>query len=118
MTVRVATLQTKQDQNTTVHIWSGLLNGDTGDGKYTTNAKTLMAQLTSGTIGAGGTVIWQGSIDGGTNWFPLNDQAGVAISMTALLATKMILERPLLVRPNVTAGDGTTSLVAMLVIQN
>lgn len=98
-----------------VWTWSPLTNGDSGTAvPLLTNANVLMVQLTSGTLGVGGTCVWEGSIDNGATYWPLTD-GNSAISMTALLATKMISERPLWVRPRVTAGDGTTSLLATLV---
>ena len=114
MAVRASVKVAVVDINVGLWSWSGLLNGDTGSPISVINSSALMAQLTSGTLGVGGTCIWQGSLDAGSTWFTLSDQSGVAISMTALIATKMILERPILIRPNVTVGDGTTSLVAAL----
>ena len=76
-----------------------------------------LASVVSGTLGAGGSVTWQGSVDGGTTWFTLNDDTGAALTMAALNTNKPVKERPLLVRPNCTAGDGTTSLKCVLVIR-
>lgn len=114
MAVRASVKVAVVDINVGLWSWSGLLNGDTGAPISVINSSALMAQLTSGTLGVGGTCIWQGSLDSGNTWFTLSDQSGVAISMTALIATKMVLERPILIRPNVTVGDGTTNLVASL----
>jgi hypothetical protein len=69
----------------------------------------------NGTLGAGGTLIVEGSNDG-TNWYQLSDLGGTAISFTAA-GLKGIREEPLYVRPRVTAGDGTTSLTAVLAVR-
>jgi hypothetical protein len=67
----------------------------------------------SGTFGAAGSATIEGSNDN-TNWFPLHDPAGAALTITAA-GLKEILENPLYIRPNVTAGDGTTALTVTLV---
>lgn len=69
----------------------------------------------TGTFGAGGTIVLQGSNDG-TNWFTLTDAQTAAISKTAA-ALEQVVELPLYVRPFVSAGDGTTSLTAVLVMR-
>ncbi|TFH85260.1 hypothetical protein EQG41_18275 [Billgrantia azerbaijanica] len=63
----------------------------------------------TGTFGTGGTVVWQGSNDGGTTWATLRDRQGNALSFTAaaLEAVDGITE---LARPKVTAGDGATDI--------
>ncbi|GAA0586678.1 hypothetical protein ACFQH5_20250 [Halomonas salifodinae] len=63
----------------------------------------------TGTFGSGGTVVWEGSNDGGTTWATLKDRQGNALSFTAagLGAVDGITE---LARPRVTAGDGTTDI--------
>ena len=66
----------------------------------------------TGTFGAGGTVVFEGSLDN-VNWFGLRDPASVAISITAS-GIRHILESTPFVRPRVTAGDGTTSITAMV----
>lgn len=68
----------------------------------------------SGTFG-GGTIILEGSIDGGANYFPLKDAGGTAISFTAA-GGRSVLENCTLVRPRVTAGTGV-SLTATLMVR-
>ena len=68
-----------------------------------------------GTFGAGGTVIIEGSIDG-TNWYNLRDPSSTAISFTAA-GMKAVLENVPFIRPRVTAGDGTTSITALLYVR-
>jgi hypothetical protein len=96
-------------------LWT-LANGDTGTPVPISDALgPWLASVISGTLGAAGSVTWQGSVDGGTTWFTLNDDAGAALTMTALNTNKLVKERPFLVRPNCTAGDGTTSLLCSLI---
>lgn len=103
---------------TTTWVWAGMANADTGSPVPCTDASgPWLATLLSGTLGAGGNVRWEGSVDGGTTWFTLNDDAGAPLNMTALNTNKLVKERPTMVRPNVTAGDGTTSLTAVLVLR-
>ena len=62
----------------------------------------------TGTFGAGGTVIIEGSNDG-VNYAPLKDHLGVALSLTAagIYSIDQIVAN---LRPRISAGDGTTSL--------
>lgn len=97
-----------------IYTWS-LANGDDGapcgyDGSGSRTAQVF------GTFGAGGTLVWEGSLDGGTTWATLNDLGGTALSHTSA-ALKGVREDPPLVRPRVTAGDGTTALTAILAIR-
>lgn len=95
--------------------WTGLLNGDQGRSEDLTRFPNRTVQLT-GTLGAGGSVNVEGSNDGGTTYHILNDSRGEgnALTLTAL-DTRKILENPGLIRPNVTAGDGTTNLILTIV---
>lgn len=110
MTVRVPTISTPGIQQ--VAVWSGLLNGDTGTPVYFADYSDKTFQV-KGTFGAAGSVAIEGSSDGGTTWASLHDPQGNAIAQTAA-SIEMIAENPLLVRPNVTAGDGTTSLTVII----
>jgi hypothetical protein len=65
-----------------------------------------------GTFGAGGSVTLQGSNDG-TNWVAVTDPQGTAVTKTAA-AMEVIEECPRYICPNVTAGDGTISLVVTI----
>ncbi len=69
----------------------------------------------TGTFGVGGTVKLQGSNDG-TNWADLTDPQGNAISKTAA-GLEAVTEVTRYVRPFVSAGDGTTSITASLVLR-
>lgn len=98
-----------------VYTWTPLTttNAD-GQGAGYSGAGDRTVQIT-GTFGAGGTVIVEGTLDG-TNWYQLKDPSNTAISFTAA-GLKAILENVLLVRPRVTAGDGTTSITATLLVR-
>ena len=65
----------------------------------------------TGTFG-GATVTLQGSNDG-TNYFTLTDLQTTAISKTSA-ALEQVAELPLLVKPVVTGGDGTTSITVII----
>lgn len=67
----------------------------------------------TGTFGAGGSVTLQGSNDGGANWFALNDWSGAPITFTSA-GLKTVRDDAALMRPFVTAGDGTTSITATM----
>lgn len=64
----------------------------------------------SGTFGSGGSVQLEGSNDG-VNWVKLSPAALTSAGMTTTLGAE---ERPRYIRPNVTAGDGTTSLTVSI----
>lgn len=68
----------------------------------------------TGTFGAGGNLNIEGSNDGGTTAAILTDPQGNALSFTAT-KIEQITEVCELVRPKVSAGDGTTSLAAVFV---
>jgi hypothetical protein len=65
-----------------------------------------------GTFGAGGSVTLEGSNDN-ANWFALKDPSSSAITKTAA-GISAVLEHPRYIRGHVTAGDGTTALVMIL----
>ena len=93
--------------------WSGLLNGDTGSWVALDEFNDRTVQL-SGTPGAGFSLTMQGTNDTTATAFPLTDPQGNAITKTAVDVGETLLESPLYVRPNVTAGDGTTNAVVRL----
>jgi hypothetical protein len=117
MTIRAYTTAGQLIVGSTITwTWVGLLNGDTGTpAPVRDGLQQWLAVLNSGTLGASGNLRWEGSIDGGTTWATLTDDQTNALNMTAIPTAKVMREKPLLVRPNVTSGDGTTSLTAILV---
>jgi hypothetical protein len=62
-----------------------------------------------GTFGTGGNLVIEGSNDGGTTYHTLTDPQGNALAFTSA-KIETITELTELVRPRVTAGDGTTDL--------
>lgn len=98
-----------------IDTWAALtLANGTGDGAGYAGSGQRTIQVT-GTFGAGGTCIVEGTLDN-ANWFQLNDPAGTALSFTAA-GLKGIREDVIAVRPRVTAGDGTTSLAAVMTVR-
>lgn len=119
MAIKAKTLAVPTNTQTDVVSWAALTQTglDTGDPANVEGAKSLTAQVQSGTLGVGGNVRWEGSFDNSI-WFTMSSDIGTpaAANQTALLTPVMLKERPRFVRPNCTAGDGTTTLVAALCI--
>lgn len=87
--------------------WAAIPNGNQGDahgGPYVTASFVV-----TGTFGAAGSIRLEGSNDG-TNWFALSPAALTAAGIFAALGPA---EHPKFIRPNVTAGDGTTALTVV-----
>jgi hypothetical protein len=102
--------------------WLGLTNGDDGTpiggGPVTGKSISLdhfqdRCVQVIGTFGSGGSISIQGSNDGGTTWVTLTDPLGNALTFTSA-GMKQITELPHMLKPIVTAGDGTTSLAVWL----
>lgn len=94
-----------------VVVWTGLLNGDDGT-PVQLYGSTIRSMQITGTFGSGGTILVEGSNDG-TNYATLTDPQGNAISKTAA-SIEAIEEVTRYIRPRVSAGDGTTTLVVTL----
>ena len=94
--------------------WTGLLNGDDGSPADWVDYADRCFQVT-GTFGTGGSLTVEGSNDGVT-FSALADPQGNALTFTST-KIEQALELPRYVRPRVTAGDGTTSLVCSLVMR-
>ncbi len=95
--------------------WTGLLNGDTG-AWVTLRGMTDKTVQVKGTWGTGGSLSMEGSNDGSTA-FVVNDTRGETNPATLTAASTAILtlaEHGAAIRPNVTAGDGTTNLTLIL----
>ena len=95
--------------------WLNIPNGNTGTYFQITDsvagASDRSIQFT-GTWGAGGSVQLEGSNDG-VNWFVLHDPFGNSLIFTAN-GFAAVTELPHNIRPNVTAGDGSTAINAYL----
>jgi hypothetical protein len=117
MATRTPTQVFNNDQNILYQV-TGLLNTDDSLSIQDANSGDVTVQVT-GTFGVGGTVIVEGSLDPGqtpTNWFQLKDPSSTLISYTAA-GLKAVLENVQHIRVRVTAGDGTTSLAAVVAIR-
>lgn len=95
--------------------WVNMANGDVGEAVKFGTWKDRTVQVT-GTFGAGGTVSLKGSNDGGTTWAILTDANNAALTFTST-GLKAVTELPYQIRPEVTAGDGTTSLTVWVSMQ-
>ena len=104
--------------------WAGLLNTDTGKPVKVPNFADKTIQV-SGTLGAGGSLSFQGSNDPADppSNFGVLHRADAALGDMVFtsaegLEPSVALENPLWVRPIVTAGDGTTNLTCRMVGRN
>lgn len=120
MATKAAVISGKTNPGAIGVKWLAMANGDVG-GPPTNYPLTQVSlpgypdrtiQFT-GTFGAGGSVSLKGSNDGGNTWAILTDPLGNALTFTSA-GMKQITELPEYVRPEVTAGDGTTSINAYL----
>ena len=114
MATRTATIANVENNPAQLVTWTGLLNGDDGSPVDWLKFGDRSIQFI-GTFGTGGSVRLEGSNDG-TNWAPLTDPNGNDIIKTAA-ALEAVTEVTRWVRPRVTAGDGTTSLTALLLLR-
>lgn len=93
--------------------WTDVPNGNQGSSLSAASLSDKSVQV-SGTFGVGGSCTIKGSNDAGTTWFPLTDPGGAALTFTAA-GLKQILENPEMIRPEVTAGDGSTAIDVYIV---
>lgn len=109
-----AVVITSPGENSKLAVWTGLLNGDTGQIISYPDYGDCTVTF-EGTFGAGGSITLQGSNDG-TNWYPVTDPQANAITKTSA-AMEVAVDTPVYFRPNVTAGDGTTSLQCRMLMR-
>jgi len=95
-----------------LYTWTGLLNGDVGEAIEAHEMGDRTVTFDGPTFGTGGMIKLRGSNDG-ANYYDMTDPQGNAISKTAA-GVEIVAERPRYMRPEVTAGDGTTSLTCRL----
>lgn len=95
-----------------LYQWLAVANGDTGASVELNNLVDLTVTI-EGTFSTGGSCTIQGSNDGST-WHSLTDPQGNAITKTAA-GIEVVTEAPRYIRPNVTAGDGSTAINISLV---
>lgn len=110
-----ATLDYPAGDRSVVRItWPALANGDVGAPVTLPNWADRTVQV-AGTFGAGGSVSVRGSNDG-TNFVALSDPQGNALTFSSG-AIKLCTEVPWMMRPQVTAGDGTTAITVTAVVR-
>lgn len=95
-------------------VWANMADGDTGQPVEAAGHVNKTAQI-AGTFGVGGTCVVQGS-NNGTTYDSMTDPQGNAISKTAA-ATEIVAESTRYIRPNITAGDVTTSITVSMLMQ-
>lgn len=108
----IETLKTHKEK-TVIYTWV-LANGDTGNPIEMPSFADRSIQVV-GTFGAGGNLRIQGSNDG-TNYATLTDPQGNDLNITAA-KIEQVTEVVRWIRPNVTAGDGTTNLTVILLVR-
>lgn len=94
-----------------VKTWAAIPNGNTGDPLVLHGHADRSVQI-EGTFGAGGSCQIEGSNDG-TNWHILHDTGLNTIVATAAKLSA-VLEAVFYIRPNVTAGNGTTAITVTI----
>lgn len=112
--VTITRLITSGDREVHLATWTGLLNGDDGAPIEMPGSWQRSAQF-QGTLGAGGSCRIEGSNDS-VNYQVLHDPQGIALDVIAL-SIKAIQDLPRLIRPRVTAGDGTTTLTVSMLLR-
>jgi hypothetical protein len=105
------------DEQAWLATWTGLANGDTGaplpDAMLGFADRCVQV---SGTFGTGGNCRIEGSNDGGTTYATLHDPGANALNI-ATAGLSQVLEMARTMRPNITAGDGTTSLTVRALLR-
>jgi hypothetical protein len=102
------------DGSVTIYQWTPLTTTNADGAPVGAVQYADRSVQVTGTFGAGGSITFQGSNDG-TNWAALNTAQGAAVALTAATQLKQLVEIPRYIRPYVTAGDGTTSVTAIMV---
>jgi hypothetical protein len=94
------------------HTWTGLLQSETGDSVSMPGAADRTVQAI-GTFG-GTSIAFQGSLEKTpTNWFPLTDLQGNAITFTSA-GGELVTEMTTHIRPVLTGGDGSTTITVTM----
>jgi hypothetical protein len=99
-----------------------LTNGDTG-APARIPVNTDITVQARGTMGAGGTVVMEGTLDdvlapATASYGNLHKTDLTNASLTITGSLLQVLEHPLQIRPNCTAGDGTTAItIDVLVVR-
>lgn len=109
-------LESNRDEGYRIYMWEGLGNGDTGTPLHLGGWADRSVQVV-GTFGSGGKCVMEGSLMLASPTFAtLEDAGNVALEVTA---AKIDHIQPLTVwiRPNITAGDGTTDLDVYIMVR-
>lgn len=93
-------------------VWESMANGDTGAPFSGWGLRDGSVQI-EGTFGVGGSITMQLSNDA-TNWQAAADPQGNDVTKTAADLETLLDIVGRQIRPNVTAGDGTTALTVTL----
>jgi hypothetical protein len=103
-------------RSVTVVAWHNLANSDTGTPYVAPFAARKTVQVW-GTFGTGGLVQIEGTLNPHTpQYVALNDTAGNTI-VAGTARIRSIENNSYLIRPRVTAGDGTTALVVEVMFE-
>lgn len=99
-----------------VATWGPMANGDVGLPLGVTVGPNVgiyadISVQVFGTFGTGGSVAFEGSNDG-THWAALHNPGETTIAITSA-GIQAVLENTLYTRPDVTAGDGNTTLTVV-----
>lgn len=117
MATRDATNVNRDNGFTRVVTWTGLTTAaDVGIEVPVGACSEISVQL-SGTLGSSPNVFIEGSNDG-VNWATLKDVHGTALSAVATLtALHQLAEKPLLVRPRLSATSGGSNINVVMVMR-
>jgi len=107
------TVERSNDGNLVKFTYTNMANGDVGVPIKWPDYADRSVQV-KGTFGVGGNLRFEGSNDGGTTYDAATDPQGNDINLTAA-NIEAVSEVHELQRPQVTAGDGTTSLTVVVV---
>jgi len=112
-------VRTSAPGRTTHYVWASLTNGDTGLPLSVPGAADMSFQV-YGTFSTGGTIVLQGSLDvlaASATYFTMKDGGDNLISFTSADG-EAVAPLAAYIRPNVTGGDGSTSLTAILFVRS
>jgi hypothetical protein len=118
VTPTLSPLPSGQQSDLQIWTYANMANGDTGLplelGNYTDRSIQVL-----GTFGAGGNVRMQGTLQDPSSsptWATLTDPQGNALDITSA-KIEQVSEITRGIRPNITAGDGTTSLTVIVMVK-
>jgi len=110
--------QVMDDDGVVKITWANMKNGDTGNWVRAARFNDKTVQVIVNAAGTGDAVTMEGSPDDGTTVGDLHDAQGGLLVSALVGATitdpEIVAESPESIRPNVTAGDGTTDLTVVI----